>query len=448
MLKSPLFLSWRLLAVFGLLLAGPAGAGVVLIPVPEPNLPDGTTRLLRVVLSNTGEVTRRATPTFIPAGADGTGPARVTGGSIAVAPKATVVVEGLATDDGLVELVTAPQLVIQALLVLRDAAGNELSTMVLPITDDTAVDSADASSVLLELARGGGLVTDLMLVNVDAEGSAECTVDFFGANGTMVRSIAGTVAPYSMVAAGDVLAGVTASLVKGVVSCDRAFDTWAIVTDLGGQSHRAISPPALGTSTLAPPGTSDCPIGGVCLTIPGVVHTASGAAPNRTIQMPVPAGRSFARMKLELDITAGQWYGPDSEGHHGLFWLHRGSLGAYDRNVFGSVNSRGTRNRLLMVTNIDMAPGDHTFDTAQVGLTPGQVYHVVYELDSATRRATLTMTKDGATIVSLPTNLGGPLGSGSASSLVLSLGHALNQGGVEVPWLGTTWSNLTFEATP
>ncbi len=431
-----------------LLAAAPAWSGTLLVSVPDRQLPDGTTRTVRLTFSNTGEVTRRATPTFVPFGADGTGPARLLLPAISIPAKATVSVDALAPDDGMLELVTAPQLVVSADLVLRAQDGSLLSEAHYPITDADSLVPPNESFLVLDLARGNGRISDLAFVNPDAEGEAVCTAEISSSTGSLLQTVTRTVAPYSAVTVADVLAGFAVSEARAKLSCDRGWDGFAIVTDLADHGQRVEGRSALGTSDLPLPGSTNCPAGGVCLEIAGTVHTATGATPNRTIQLPVAVGRSFSRMRLEFDVVAGDWYAPRPENYHGLFWIHRGSLATFDRNSFGTLDVRGTRNRLLLVTNVDMAPGDHTFDTVTAALTPGQQYRVVYEVESATRRATFLITRNGNTVATMSTIIGGPISSGSQSTFSLYFGHPLNNGGIEVPWIGTVWSNLRFEATP
>lgn len=430
------------------LAAPPVWSGTLLVAVPDPQLADGTLRTVRLTFSNTGEVTRRATPTFIPFGADGTGSGRLVLPSISVPAKGTVTVDALAPDDGMLELVTAPQLVVSADLVLRAQDGTLLSEAHYPITDSDSLIPPDESSLVLDLVRGNGRVSDVAFVNPDGDGEAVCTVELTSSTGAPLQTLTRTVAPYSAITISDVLAGFAVSAARANLTCDRGWDGFAIVTDLALHGSRIEGRPALGTSTLAVPGTSSCPIGGLCLEIPGTVHTATGAAPNRTIELPVPVGRSFSRMRLEFDVVAGEWYAPRPQNYHGLFWIHRGSLATFDRNSFGTLDVRGTRNRLLLVTNVDLPAGDHTWDTVNAALTPGLKYQVVYEVESSSRRATFLISRDGNPVATMSTLIGGPISSGSQSTFSLYFGHPLNNGGIEVPWIGTVWSNLRFEATP
>lgn len=433
------------------LCATPSLAGTLLVPVPEPTLPDQSTRTVRLTFSNLGGVARRATPDFIPAGADGTGPARVEGSSISINPNATVEVEGLAPDGGLLEVTTAPQLIMRAQLVLRNPNGAVVAISELPITDAEAVREPDTEMAILDLARGNGRLSDLMLVAVDTEvDETTCSVQSFNAQGGVAATQTVTLAKYSSTTVVDFLAGVAASQVKTIVSCDSAWDAWAVVTDLANHDQRVIGEAAFGSSTLTAPGA--CP--GICFSQSGTVHTATNSVPNWTRNIPTATNRVYSSMRLEFDLTAGPWYPGDTGGNHSVFWLHRGRSTApgvytpYDSNVFGASNIKGTRNRLLLVTNIDEPPGAHSFDPVTAQLIPGETYHVAYQLTGATRTATLTITRNGVIVGSTGASLGGVLGSRSADAFMLYFGHPLIQGGVEVPWAGTTWSNVVFEALP
>lgn len=434
-----------------LLAASPITAGTLLVPVPEPALAAASTRSVRLTFSNVGQVARRATPVFIPAGADGTGPARVVGSSITIDPGKTVEVEGLAPGAGMLELIVAPQLVVRARLLLRDPLGAIVSESGIPITAGDSVEAADASADLLDLSRGGGRLSDLVLANVDKEDQATCTVTTITSSGATIASATHVVARYSAISVGDLLAGTNASAVRARVSCDRRWHGWAIVTDLSRGAHRVVGPPATGQSTLLEPGASSCAVGAICLEIPGVFHTATNGAANFTTNVPVAPGRTFSRMRLDFDLVPGPWYGPEPDANHNLFWIHRGrftppaTYAPYDTNVFGALNALGNRNRFRLVTNIDMAPGDHTFDVQSGVLEQGVRYHVTYEINGATRRADFVVTRDGATVGAVSTTVGGPVASGSADAFMLYFGHALP---TVAPWIGTTWSDLHFEAVP
>lgn len=437
---------------------GPAYAGTVYVPVAKTNPnAQGVSYQTRVVLSNTGQVQRRATPSVIALNADGTerddvevlSPVLVNGG-------ATVVVQNLlgGLETALVELNMAPQLLASAQVVSVDGAGAVSLGATWPIISDSNLTPADQVAHLQGWMRSTTAKTDFGLVNLG--GAAVCDVDVYRIDGVHLGHYELQRPALSFALFQDVLNAIgvsSGSQLRAEVSCDQPFYAFASTTDDVTHEHSVVTASALGTSTLQVPGEAPpCPDGGVCFDQQGVYFTSLSNARTTAYNVAVPPNQTYSNLTLDFDFFFTGWWGANSSGEHNFFWINRGAFNpptgypAWTNNVFGYANARGPgRDRVTLVTNIDLGSNNTSFITTNAGLQPGRQYHVRYEYNHASRVVNLEVTDGGVLVAQIVGVTTGPLTTKSNSAFMLYFGNDVGHNGQEVPWLpGTQWSNLVY----
>lgn len=437
---------------------GPAFAGTVYVPVAKID-PDaqGISYHTRLVLSNTGQVPRRATPSVIALNADGTdrgdvevlSPVVVNGGS-------TVVVQDLlgGVKTALVELSMAPQLLASAQVVSVETGGAERLGATWPIISDANLIPANEVAHLQGWMRSSTAKTDFGVVNLG--GAAVCEVDVYRVDGVHLGNYELQRPALSFALFHDVLTsiGVTSGgQLRAEVSCDQPFYAFASITDDETHEHTVLTPSALGTSTLQVPGEAPpCPDGGVCFDQPGVFFTTLAGARTKIYNVAVPPNQTYSNLTLDLDFFFTGWWGANPSGEHNLFWINRGAFNPpsgypiWTNNVFGYANARGPgRNRVTLVTNIDLGQNNTRFVTTNAGLQPSRQYHVRYEYNHISRVVNLEVTDGGVLVAQIVSVTTGPLTTQGNSAFMLYFGNDVGHNGNEVPWLpGSQWSNLVY----
>lgn len=445
-----------------LLSTAAAHAGTVYIPVAKVDPGQGVAYQTQVVFSNTGEVARRATPTIIPLGADGTDRENfVTLPSVSVNGGSTVLVQDLlgGTTQALVEFTTAPQLIASAHLATVLADGTQKLGAAWPIITDSNHTLAGGLAHLQGWERSAANSTDFGLVNLGAE--ASCDVDVYRADGAQVGHYELTRPALSFAFYTDVLSivGLTsASQARAQVSCDQPFFAFAVVTDAEDHRHTVILDSALGSSELGSGGGGGggggggaCANDGVCFDVAGVFHSVASGARVKIYNAPVAPQTTYASLSLDFDIVFTGWYPQQPSGEHNFFWINRGpfiepnTYPIWTNNVFGYANSRGTRNRVTLVTNVNQGPNLTTFLTADTVLIPGTQYHIAYTYNHPARTYEMRVSNSGGLVAQIVGRTTGAINTDDYSAFMLYFGNALGHNGNEVPWPnGTQFSNLVY----
>lgn len=453
----------QLVTLAAMALAGaPIYAGTVYIPVAktDPGV-EGIEYHTRVVLANTGQAARRATPHLIGLNADGTERELVESlGSVTVNPNGTAVVTDLlgGGELGLIEMVMAPQLVATAQLVSVFPDGSERIGATWPIITDANLVPAGEVVHLQGWSRSTELTTDFGLVNLGT--AASCDVDVWRIDGVQLGHWDLTRPALSFALFRDVLGtiGVPAGAeLRAEISCDQPFFAFATLTNHQTHEHRTVIASALGTSTLQVPGqTPPCPTGTVCFDLPGNFYTVTNALRTVAYNVDVPTNTSYSSITLDFDFVFTGWWGSLPSGEHNLFWINRGrytppvGYPIWTNNVFGYANARGPgRDRVTLVTNIDLGQNNTSFLTTNAALTPGVQYHISYVYNHAARVTELRITAGGnlvAQIINVPS---GPITTKSNDAFMLYFGNDVGHDGSEVPWLpGTQFSNAVYRMNP
>ena len=165
----------------------------------------------------------------------------------------------------------------------------------------------------------------------------------------------------------------------------------------------------------------------------------------KTWDIPVPDGRVFERIVVELDVTVGQWWANNSDGVHNLFWLTR--QGIWRSNTVGYVNLFGPgRNRLKQMTNLELGKGQVRAETVPFAAESGHTYHVAYTYDCAEGRITTALTENGSrkALAEMEATASQIQTKGGFHQLRIGLNEKYN----ECPTVGWTYSNLRIKFLP
>lgn len=451
-----------LLSLAAIVATAPIHAGTVYVPVTAVSPAQGATYSTQLLVSNLGQVTRRANPAVIAVGASGIDRDIVDVlPSITVAGGATTLVRNLLDGEqaALVELSMAPQLIVQAELAVTPSGSGESMATSWPIVSDANLTPSGQTIHLQGLARGGGLSSDLGIVNLGFA-EATCGVDLFRADGVQLGHWEITPAAISFALFRDVLGIVgfgAGSQLRAAVTCDQPTYAFAVIVDGQTYHHSVLLPSALGTSTLQLPGqVPECAGGGVCLSAQGIFHTVSGNNPTKIYNAAVPTGTTFSSLTLDFDFVFSGWWAANPSGEHNFFWVNRGGFvapntyPAWTNNVFGYANARGpTRNRVTLVYNVGLGPNSTEFITANAGLQPGTLYHISYTYDHPRRLVDLRVTSGGALVAQIVGTTTGPIATNGHNAFMVYFGNAVGHNGNEVPWAGgTVYSNMSYQMHP
>jgi hypothetical protein len=456
----PSYLVRLLAALF--LLAVPASAGTLYIPVLGPDTPEDASFQTRVWLTNGGSEAATVTAVRMRGVVDGT---RERGKETRyrIAPGATRVLTTGAI-EGLLEIRAPERVAVAAELRNLSLPGpGEVFGAVPVISSDTLAEGG--AELLLQGIRRStqGVATHLGLVNLGAV-EAVCDLEVRGAGGGVLGQAEGVrLPPLSHARVPDVLemAGVDqAGDAHAVVSCSERFYAYLASVEAATGETAFMTPSATGASTLKPPGASGSQAGGKSYAFvrSGLVHSPSRKRPTWTHNLRVPPNTDFSRVELEMDVTPGDWYRAEPEKMHNLFWIHRGGCcwPRYNANIIGYANAFGPGrggNRVKVTHNL----GRHRrpFPRIQEGfqLRKGTTYRLRYVYDASRGEISLKLfsrgelrfeSTDRATVDSIRSD-----GSGEFMLYLGHTPHAKGSGsGPERPTYGWKYSNLRVELFP
>ncbi len=433
-------------------LASPAWAGAVYVPYAADITVQGVSYETQVWASNRGSAARRFATVFIPNGGSGIDREGVEAGSIGVPAGASVLVTGVAPEDGfgMLEISGAPQLLISARLVPVGQGGGRLGAH-LPVISSENLIAASASASIQGLARDTTRVSDLMVVNV-AQTAASCSVSNFLADGTAVGNTAQiSLAPLTVNRYEDVLSLLnvpTATGLRITVSCNQSFFAFALATDSANGSITVMEPGQELSSLLQVPGDNGgggggpCPSTSICFSQPGLVFEPQRGNSYRRETYPLDNGEyTFARLKL--NVTLGQWQRP-TDGLHGLFWL---AINRHFR-LLGFLAARGPgADAIRFRHGIDIsAPEKPKFDVGAIFI-PGQTYKIDFFYDAINRSLDCRVLDSANNVVvriTDRTNVG-RIRIGTNEDLTLDLGGIEGANPNEPPTYGWRYGDIELE---
>src|SRR4051794_39331544 len=179
------FLSSLLLSLLGI--AGPAFAGSVYIPLPDPGGPNGSANSVKVWLSNSGAAQSTIKTTFLEADRDGTQRSAPATPSTLAAGQ-TLVFNGIGGKVGLLEIAAdSANVAINARLTTL-GKGGAWAYSELPVISSANLFASGKTATVQGLGRSqAGDVSSLGIVNL-AQQAAQCKANVFRADGSQIAS--------------------------------------------------------------------------------------------------------------------------------------------------------------------------------------------------------------------------------------------------------------------
>lgn len=403
-------------ALSALVLAAPAAAERVYLPVLETAAADGTA--LGTQVRAGGQVLARLAPT-------------AKASLIPLEAESALEVSAWAVDRAGRDVVEVP--------VFSDAE-------TYPAGLDVPLDTLRGSRALAALSVGAANLSNQ---------TAFCEATLFARNGKRLGAVPFEVQPLSLAREDGLAAAASGRVAKVNVSCDQSFYPFAVSED-GGPT------PFIAKGT-GPNGACDQFIGltrgedgTFTAAAPGLFHTASKAKPKGILCL--RAGNTLVASKavFEWDATAGPWSSRDRSGLHnvGYFFLER-----FRGGTVGNINVAGPNKSFIKFSqNVNMPAGANTNTKAGYAMQTGSTYHYVYTFDAAKKTATLVVSLNGAVIKTLTketkpgnnqTLIIQPYGSGSQAGLSMSLefGNFNGQHHPEEASIGWKYSNFKMKVT-
>ncbi len=305
-----------------LLAASPSLAGTVYVPLATDTVRDGVQLKTQLLVTNQGARARRFSAVFLERGIDGTAVSRTGVGGTTVEPLSTVVVEAVPPGGlGILEITTAPQLVVDARLLVTGPDGKTTATQ-LPVVTSGSLVAAGEGVHLQGLERSPGSVSNLGILNLEHH-ETSCEVRVFRADGTPLNATAViSFQPLSILQFLDVfrILGLdTIAEAHVEVVCDGAYYAFATVVQQSPAAVQFISPSASGKSDLVPPG-QEPDVKVVEFEASGNFFQAVAGDSVRSFDLPLVPGVSYRVINIDFDFFLNRW---QSDLFHALVGLAR-----------------------------------------------------------------------------------------------------------------------------
>lgn len=373
-----------------LALAAAAQAGTVYVPLPGVPTVDATSWAPSITVANSDAAAVQVKPVEIADDNDGTVrpappvPLNVDAGS-------TLVLHPDAAFRGLVELSGSPLVSYAARLAGNSASGG--LGVALPVISSQNLAMGGATLALHGLQASPTRTTHLAIDNV-SQLAASCTLSLVRADGAALGSARTfDLLPLTQTWVADVLDGLVDAAgvtdVRAAVSCNRDFFAWALTADSSTGQVSVLEPAGSGASLLTVPGEqAPCPPGATCQ-ISDLVFTPTPANAVGHVVFPAPTG-TFTRLRMEMEVTVGQWYPKDPNGKHLIYWF------VINKNIDmpGMLYFRGPDTYSALVRygiGLKHPQKLKILDPNFHGV-PGRTYHVVNDFDMGHGTYTVTIT--------------------------------------------------------
>lgn len=273
----------------------------------------------------------------------------------------------------------------------------------LPILSSETAAAAGSTLYLQGLRRGTTLATDWTIVNLGWT-AANCSISAFSVDGGPIGPAATvTVKPLSTRVFADVLQilGLAAAdYVRGQVSCDQMFYSFAMARDAENGDIGLIEPSGRGNSGLVLPGEGgnfSCPAGAACFEAKGLAFKPTENEPTKGFNFAVPPG-TYERIHFEMDVKHGGWNAEKPSGKHMLFWLVK------NRNyyMYGYSNFEGpSKNNVFFRHGVGLTHPEKIKLSDSFAAQPGHTYHLDYTYDTRENFLSLVISENGAEVASI-----------------------------------------------
>lgn len=370
-----------------LCVASAAHAGTGYVPLPGIQTVGGATYEAQVLISNSSTQAREVKQVQLATDTDGT-PRGAAPAGLQVQGNRTTVVKPAATFRGLLELSGLPDLKFSARLV-RLGAGDTLGIQ-LPVVTSQNLTPANQSLTLQGLIAAGTRTTDITLVNLGKQ-TAECRVNLFRADGSSILSNSEVkLKPLSHRYYVNIFNGLAAEITdaRATMTCDKDFYAYAVLSNSATGEIAVVEPSGSGDSALTVPGADpECPAGGFCYDLKGLVHQPTKAVPVKRVTFNAPAG-TFKRLRLSLEVTVGNFYPQDPDGKHLVYWF------VINKNfdMPGMLYFRGPNSYTALARHgVGLAHAAKLKIVKPFQAVPGRTYRVINDYDMGRRTITITV---------------------------------------------------------
>jgi hypothetical protein len=463
----------RLLAAL-FILALPASAGTLYVPIIEPDGAPGADYQTRVWLTNHGGQAVTVTTVRMHSVVDGTA-TRDTPRKHRIAAGATKVLTP-GRDGGLLEIQAPPSVAVEAeIRNLGLPARQEVFSSV-PVIDSASSTAGGGQVVLQGMRRTPfGVRTLLGLVNLGHQ-PAQCEVQRNGASGARLGGATGLVVPpLSHLPVADVLELLDVTEMadaNATVSCSHRFFAYLAITSTATGGTVFVEPSATGASTLQPPSANSGGGGGgggggqsggdttsdgksIVYTRNGLIHVPKPNDPTWTHDIRTPPNTDFGKVVVEVDFTVGKWDSKEPNKAHSIFWLHRGGTWPkWANNMIGYGNAFGPgSNQVKVAHNINASSRPYPKLASRVKLERGRTYRLRYVYDAAGNKITMQVSQGGRVLGTSSSKARvRRIRSDGTGLFMLYFGHTRHDGpgkaGPEKPTYGWKYSNARVEFHP
>ncbi|HSS47948.1 MAG TPA: hypothetical protein VLX28_03280 [Thermoanaerobaculia bacterium] len=464
-------------------IAGPAFAGTVYIPIPDPGGLNGSASSVKIWLSNAGTAQATVANTFLEADTDGT--QRTSPGTPStLAPGQTILFSGsgIAGKVGLLEISSSADVAINARLTTL-GKGGLFAYSELPVISSANLFASGKTATVQGLGRDSltGDVSGLGIVNL-AQQAAQCTAKVFRADGSQIASaVSLALKPLSFLYFADtlgILNELSAVDVRIQVTCNQPFYLYGTFFSGATSQLLFLTPASSGSTLTAPSGATPPPstpppspppppppppttpppttppptptptvIGNV-FQVQGLFHTPTVGHEKKQYLIGLDRAITSKKVVVDLDVIPGPWNTAKQNANHALIWLYRGK---FRSNTIANVNAFGPpRISLKMNENLDLPAGGVAAKEVPVPWEKGTLYHLHYVYDFTANSISCDLTSGGKTVKSMAMN-----GTSKQKTVTIptqgmtvEFGHYANQSGPEVASYGWQYLNLRIEFVP
>jgi hypothetical protein len=301
--------------------------------------------------------------------------------------------------------------------------------------------------VVQGVTRDSGRLTSFGLLNLAKEVNS-CQVDLLGPDGAKLMATAVlAVKPLAQFFYHDVVA--VAGLASAAdsrfeVVCGGPAYAFGQVVDLQTGGISPLLPSSSLLSTLSPPdeepqGPISGPCGGAfCFELPGTYFVPTGAVPVLRLEVPIPKGRFYSRMDIDMTVVHGGWFPAKPDGFHNFFWLFDGK---WSGGTWGYVNARGPGKGIVTSLHYVGIPQGRR-STASLLLEPGATYRVHYTYDTGRGVIETTFFDAGGAVLAKMTDVAPIKRIVFGSDAGVQLWFGLEGHFEEVPTFGWQYQNF------
>ena len=312
---------------------------------------------------------------------------------------------------GMLELDGATSLQFRGALTTRTLQGVKVSESEIPVMSGKELYQGNEIVMLQGLERFGATQTANLGIANFGTATATCAITLRQKDGLLiVQNVAVNLQPLSMIQFDDAFAILNLPVVpegaRAEVTCGQKFFAWySSYNDVNGEANFVEPSSNISKSSLVEPQPGPGPDpdpdpdpdpepgDAVVFQRDGLIvnyPSHQWGNHNYRINMPFGGSRQFKKVVVDFDFHVGQWDRNHGNGFHCIFWLNNGHAWS---NMFGYVNSRGTKGTTVFQVNATGAGHQETSQNRTV--SQNSDYHMHYEYNKTTREVFYKITHAG-----------------------------------------------------